>query len=136
MEMDNNYCVRDLIIRGSQDPGAPAIESPGYLPLTYRAMREQIITTVQSLNARGLRSNDRVAVVMPNSPHAAVATMAVMAGFTVIPLNPQFRAAEYSYFFSTLGIKAVLIEQLFVTAILNDLALVEHEDLAGVANRG
>lgn len=106
-----HLCVRDLIINGSQDPDATAIESPGFRPFTYREMREQVAYTVRFLNARGLRPNDRVAVVMPNGPHTAVAILAVMAGFTVVPLNSQNRKPEYDSVFSQLGISAVLVQQ-------------------------
>ena len=106
-----HLCVRDLIINGSQDPDATAIESPGLKPFTYRELREQTAYTVRSLNALGLRPNDRIAVVMPNGPHTAVAILAVMAGFTVIPLNSQNRVPEYDSVFSQLGISAVLVQK-------------------------
>jgi acyl-CoA synthetase (AMP-forming)/AMP-acid ligase II len=115
MGNDERLCVRDLIINGRQDPDAPAIESPGYEPLTYRALREQIARVVKSLNARGLRPNDRVAIIMPKSPDAAVATIAVMAGFTLVPLNFQYRIPEYESYFASLDIRAVLIQRGAVT---------------------
>jgi oxalate---CoA ligase len=111
MENEERLCVRDLIINGSQDPDAPAIESPGYKPLTYRDLREQIAYVVKSLNARGLRPNDRVAIVMPNGPDAAAAILAVMAGFTLIPLNSQYRIPEYEWYFTSLDIRAVLVQR-------------------------
>jgi acyl-CoA synthetase (AMP-forming)/AMP-acid ligase II/thioesterase domain-containing protein/acyl carrier protein len=106
-----NLCVRDLILEGNQNPDSPAIESPGYQPLTYRELREQIAYVVRSLNARGFRPNDRIAIIMPNGPHAAVATIAVIAGFSAIPLNSQYKEPEYENFFSSLGIKAVLVQK-------------------------
>src|SRR5512145_1678777 len=103
--------VGDLIINGSQDPDAPAIESPGYRPLTYRALREQIAGVVRSLNARGFVRNDRIAVVMPNGSCTAVAILAVMAGFTVVPLNIHYKKTEYNGLFSRLGIRAILVRE-------------------------
>ena len=80
-------------------------------PLTYRDLRRQIAYTSRSLNALGFRPNDRIAVIMPNGPHAAVAILAVMAGFTVVPLNSQNKEPEYDSVFSHLGIKAVLVQK-------------------------
>ena len=111
MNNEKGQCVRDLILFGSQDPDSPAIESPGYLPLTYRELRKQIAYVVRSMNARGFRPNDRIAVIMPNGPHTAVAILAVMAGFTVVPLNYQNKEPEYDSVFSHLGIKAVLVQK-------------------------
>ncbi len=111
MDKEEHLCVRDLIVYGIQDPDVPAIESPGCKPFTYRALREQISYVVKSLNARGLRPNDRVAVIMQNGPDAAVTILAVMAGFTVVPFSSQYKKPEYDSFFSTLGIKAVLVQK-------------------------
>ena len=111
MKNETSLCVRDLIILGSQDPDSPAIESPGYKPLTFRDLREQIAYTVQSLNAQGFRPNDRIAIIMPDGPHTAVAILGVMAGFTAVPFNTQYKKPEYDEFFSSIGIKAVLVQK-------------------------
>ena len=37
----------------------------------------------------GFGRNDRIAVIMPGGPVSAVLGIAVMAGFTHTPLNPQ-----------------------------------------------
>jgi acyl-CoA synthetase (AMP-forming)/AMP-acid ligase II len=118
MKNEKSLCVRDLIIFGNQDPDSPAIESPGYQPLTFRDLRGQVAYVVRSLNALGFRSNDRIAVIMPNGPHTAVAILAVMAGFTVIPLNSQNKGPEYNSVFSHLGIKAVLVQKGEFTAAI------------------
>jgi acyl-CoA synthetase (AMP-forming)/AMP-acid ligase II/thioesterase domain-containing protein/acyl carrier protein len=111
MKNEKSLCVRDLILFGDQDPDSPAVESPGYQPLTYRDLRKQIAYVVRSLNALGFRPNDRIAVIMPNGPHTAVAILAVMAGFTVVPLNSQNKAPEFDMIFSHLGIRAVLVQK-------------------------
>src|SRR5512145_2153881 len=118
MKHEKGLCVRDLILFGDQDPDSPAVESPGYQPLTYRDLRTQITYVVRSLNALGFRPNDRIAVIMPNGPHTAVAILAVMAGFTVVPLNTQNKGPEYNSVFSHLGIKAVLVQKKEYTAAL------------------
>ena len=118
MKNEKRLCVRDLILFGNQDPDSPAIESPGYQPLTYQDLRKQISYVVRSLNAAGFRPNDRIAVIMPNGSHAAVAILAVMAGFTVVPLNSQNKEPEYDSVFSHLGIKTVLVQKGEYTAAI------------------
>lgn len=105
------FTIRDLIFFGNQDPDRNAIESPGYPPLTYRDLRLQILTVVKSLNARGFHRNDRIAVITPSGPETAVCIIAVMAGFTVLPLNPQLKTQEYHGIFSRAGIKAIIVQE-------------------------
>jgi acyl-CoA synthetase (AMP-forming)/AMP-acid ligase II len=111
MENEERLCVRDLIINGSQDPDAPAIESPGYEPLTYRGFRDQILLVVKTLNAQGFHRNDRIAIIMPAGPATAVMIISVMAGFTSVPLNPQNRVQEFESYFTQTGIKAIVTEK-------------------------
>jgi acyl-CoA synthetase (AMP-forming)/AMP-acid ligase II len=116
MEEKDRFTIRDLIYEGGQDPDQHAIESPGYRPLTYRDLRLQILSTVKSLNARGFHRNDRIAVISPPGPETAVCIVAVMAGFTAVPLNMQYKATEYEDIFHRVGIQAVITEQGTATA--------------------
>jgi len=99
MHEAGRYTVQDLLFQQHQDPDAHAIESPGYQPLTYRDLREQVLSTVKTLNARGFHRNDRIAVITPAGPETAVIIVSVMAGFTCVPLNPQNRKQEYEVIF-------------------------------------
>ncbi|MDD1681398.1 MAG: AMP-binding protein [Methanoregula sp.] len=116
MEEADHSTIRDLILNGHQDPDQHAIESPGYLPLTYRDLREQIISVVKSLNARGFHRNDRIAIITPAGPETAVCIVAVMAGFTSVVLNPQQKNREFEEIFSRVGIKAIIVLQGHPTA--------------------
>jgi long-subunit acyl-CoA synthetase (AMP-forming) len=106
------FTIHDLIYSGDQDPDKNAFESPGYEPLTYREFRIQMRYVVKNLNARGFHRNDRIAIVTPAGPETAVCIISVMAGFTAIPLNPQSREQEFDGYFSRLGIKAIIVQQL------------------------
>ena len=108
--------IKDLLFNGNQDPDQNAIESPGYQPLTYRDLREQVLSTVKTLNAMGFHRNDRIAVITPAGPETAVIIVSVMAGFTCVPLNPQNRKQEYESYFSQLKLKAVIVQQGYETA--------------------
>lgn len=107
--------IADLLFNGNQDPDHPAIESPGYEPMTFRDLRELIRAVMKTLNAQGNRPNDRIAVVMPDGPAAAVMIIAAMAGFTTIPLNARSTSQELGALFSHLGITMVVVQEGFAT---------------------
>jgi oxalate---CoA ligase len=108
--------LEDLIFHNNQDPAHTAIESPGYLPLTYHDLRLQIINVIKTLHAMGFHRNDRIAIMVPDGPEMAVAILSVVAGFTFIPLNPQYKEPEFERYFSNLGIQAVIVQKDYKTA--------------------
>lgn len=63
-----------------------------------------------SLNAVGIGRDDRVAVVLPNGPEMATATLAIAATATCAPLNPSYSADEFDFYFSDLNVKALVIQ--------------------------
>ena len=93
------FTIRDLIFNRNQDPEHNAIESPGCQPLTYRELRIQVLSVVQTLNAMGYHRNDRIGVITPAGPETAVAIISVMCGFSAVPLNPQYKEQEYRNYF-------------------------------------
>ena len=105
------FTIGELICKGDQDPDHNAIESPGYIPLTYRDLCMQIYSVVRALNSQGFHRNDRIAIIMPAGPEVAVCIVSVMAGFTAVPLNPQNKEREYKDIFLQLGIKAIIIQK-------------------------
>lgn len=103
--------LHDLIFSNNQDPDHPAIESPGFEPLSYRGLREHITRTVQALSDRGLNTSSRIAVVTPDCPATGVLILSVMTGFVCAPLNPRYTTDEYGRYFSKLRIDAVIVEE-------------------------
>jgi acyl-CoA synthetase (AMP-forming)/AMP-acid ligase II len=95
--------------KAEQTPEATAILAPGRTPLTYQALYRQVELTVAQLGKLGIGRNERVAMVLPNGPEMAVAFLAVAAGATSAPLNPAYRAAEFDFYLSDLGARALLI---------------------------
>jgi acyl-CoA synthetase (AMP-forming)/AMP-acid ligase II/aryl carrier-like protein len=73
---------------------APAILAPGRPTLTHEGLQYEIARTHQSLAAAGIARGSRIALVLPNGPQAAVATLAVASYAACIPLNPAYRTAE------------------------------------------
>lgn len=105
------FTIWEMIAKGAQHPDKSAIESPGYLPLTYRELRTEIQSVVRDLNARGFHRNDRIAILTPAGPEAALSIVSVMAGFTVVPLNPQNKEQEYRDIFSQIRVKAIIVQK-------------------------
>ncbi len=102
--------VQLLDDRAQQQPDSIAIEALNRDSLTYRDLHRHVISIAAALNQSGIGRNDRVAIVMPNGPEMATAFLAVAAGATSAPLNPQYRAAEFDFYLSDLGAKALIIQ--------------------------
>ena len=92
----------------------------------------------------GFCRNDQIAVIMPRGPETGVAILAVMAGFTAVPLNPAHKEQEFEVYFSKLKIKAILVKKDFTTAAKavaasRSLPVIELEssaDTAGIFTLG
>jgi acyl-CoA synthetase (AMP-forming)/AMP-acid ligase II len=65
---------------------------------------------LQMLRAMGLGRNDRIALVLPNSPEMAVAFLVLSASVTCMPLNPACGASEFDVSLSALHAKAVIVQ--------------------------
>src|SRR5262245_18785704 len=83
-------------------PDAAAILAPGRAALTYRRLYQQIDTMGRTLRAMGIGSHDRIAVVLPNGPEAAVAILTVMARAARAPMNPAYGFEEFERYFAAL----------------------------------
>jgi oxalate---CoA ligase len=118
MKENDFFTIMDQIFNGNQDPNKNAIESPGYQPLTYRDLRLQVFSVVKYLNERGFHRNDRIAIITPSGPETAVCIIAVMAGFTAVPLNPQNIEREYMNIFFRTEIKTIIVQKGHETAAI------------------
>ena len=81
---------------------------PAGASLTYGALRARTNEIVRELRDFGIGGSDRVAVVLPGGPEAAVATIAVAAGAVCVPLHPGFAAEEWRRYFGDLRVAALL----------------------------
>jgi acyl-CoA synthetase (AMP-forming)/AMP-acid ligase II len=140
MNVSGHYTVKELLFNRNQDPDNNAIESPGMHPLTYRDLRIQIIYVIKTLNSMGFHRNDRIAVITPAGPETAVIIVAVMAGFTSVPLNPQNKRKEYEHYFSQLKIKAIIVQKGCETAATTvaesrDIPVIELVPVSGMAGK-
>ena len=104
-------CIQSLLKhKVDQAPDAVAIAAPGRASLSYRRLHDYVGEVVATLNAMGIGRQDRVAMVLPQGPEMAVAFLAVTAGATSAPLNPNYRASEFDFYLSNLKAKALMIQ--------------------------
>ena len=88
--------IINLLHNGAAD--APAIVAPDTEPLNYATFKLHVTKVVGALKIFGVGRGDRVAIVLPNGPHMASAFVSIAAGATAAPLNPSYRADEFSFF--------------------------------------
>ena len=99
--------IVDLLKAGRDD--APALSSPGGVPLSYRALRAHVAEIGRALNAHGIGANDRVAIVLDNGPEMAAAFLAIGSAATAAPLNPTYRAEEFEFYLTDLNAKLLVV---------------------------
>ncbi len=99
-----------IAARADRAGNAISVEAPGRQPLTYARLREQMGYVVEFLNGNGIGRGDRVAVVLPAGPDFATVSLGVLAGATLAPLNPEYKKAEFEYFFDSLGAKLLITQ--------------------------
>src|SRR5262245_41698979 len=101
-------CISQLLAeRAACTPDALALLAPGRTPLTYGRLCQHVYDRVQTLQAMGVGRGDRVASVLPNGPEMAVASLAVAASATCIPLNPAYSAREFGLYLANRNVKAL-----------------------------
>jgi oxalate---CoA ligase len=99
--------ISELLNAGADD--APALSSPGGTPLSYRGLRTLVSDTVATLREHGIGAGDRVAIVLDNGPEMAATFLAVGAGATAAPLNPNYRADEFEFYLTDLRAKLLIV---------------------------
>jgi oxalate---CoA ligase len=92
------------------DPKRVAISAPERVDVSYGELGAIVSRSQRSLNDAGFGRVDKVAIVLPNGPHMAVAFIAVSASAIAAPLNPAFREDEFRYYMEDLKVKALLVE--------------------------
>ncbi|WEV78403.1 long-chain fatty acid--CoA ligase [Janibacter cremeus] len=74
--------------------------------LTWQQLHGLAAKTAGALRAAGLEPGDRVALILPNIPAFPVLFYGtLLAGGTVVPMNPLLKAQEVEYFFTDSGAK-------------------------------
>lgn len=104
--------LAELVARRARHSPADAIVlAPDRPPLGASALDRLLRCTVAALRARGIRRNDRVAVVLPNGPEMATVFLGVASAATCAPLNPAYRADEYAFYLDDLDARALIVQR-------------------------
>jgi acyl-CoA synthetase (AMP-forming)/AMP-acid ligase II len=96
----------DLLGRGA--PEGPALLAPGRKAMTFRDVRERVVGLAERLAAIGLGRGDRIAIAMENGPELVLAFLAAAVCGTAVPLNPKYRAEEFSFYFRDGSVQALI----------------------------
>src|SRR5579871_1940146 len=89
--------LSDLLNAPPKEATAVILPESGKL-LNYGELRRQVFSLADALAGMGIRPGDRVACVMPNGLPAIVTFLAASIAGTAAPLNPAYRADEFSFF--------------------------------------
>jgi oxalate---CoA ligase len=90
-------------------PDHAAVVSTGFAPLSYRELQCLIDEVRVALRAAGFGRRARIAIAIPNGPHAALAIVAVACSAVSIPLNPRQTLREIEICLAALRPDAVLL---------------------------
>jgi len=91
-------------------PQAVALAAPGRAPLTYERLVKHIDYVTDALRGMGVGRERRVALVLPQGPEMAVASVAVAAAATCAPINPAYRSVEYESYLTQFNIGALIVQ--------------------------
>jgi long-chain acyl-CoA synthetase len=95
-------------------PDAPALKFMGH-DIGYGPLAGMAAKVAGALRENGIQPGDRVAIILPNVPAFPVVFWGILlAGGTVVPMNPLLKAGEIDYFFSDSGAKVAFVWPDFV----------------------
>jgi acyl-CoA synthetase (AMP-forming)/AMP-acid ligase II len=88
---------------------ATAVILPEFgIQLTYKGLRDQVLSVAGTLATAGVRPGDRVASVMPNGLPAIVTFLASSIAGTAAPLNLSYRQEEFNFFLADTNARLLL----------------------------
>jgi oxalate---CoA ligase len=93
----------------SADPDRTAIAAPNQAGLTFRALTDLSRRVGDTLTLAAIGPGDCVAIVLPNGPEAATSFLTIACHATTAPLNPAYKADEFSFYLEDLQAKALVV---------------------------
>jgi oxalate---CoA ligase len=88
----------------------PAILDATNQMLTYAELFARVQTIARALAALGVQRGDRVAIVLPNGPDAALSFLGVAAVAAAAPLNTAYSRDEFAFYFGDLQTKLAVVD--------------------------
>jgi long-chain acyl-CoA synthetase len=100
--------AHNLLNTMATHPDRPAVKLDEQI-LSYTQLWDASARMATLLRGMGVDSGDRVALQLPNVPAFPVACYgALLAGATVVPMNPLLKAGEIEYYLTDSGAKVVV----------------------------
>ncbi|MDX1491404.1 MAG: AMP-binding protein [Pseudohongiellaceae bacterium] len=104
-----NTLFEGIAQQANSRPDAIALEALNRKPLDYAALLQHIESTRHTLNDLGIVGGHRVALVLPNGPELALASLAVISTCSAAPINPDYKQVEYEMMFTRLRPSIVIM---------------------------
>ncbi len=93
---------------GAGAPGDAALLAEDGSVLSYDDLRATLARLRDRMRSLGVGVEDRIAVVLPNGPGAAVAFLAAAVTGCAAPLNPRYRSDELRFYLEDLGARVLV----------------------------
>ncbi|MDE0652054.1 MAG: AMP-binding protein [bacterium] len=93
---------------GSGSGSDPAILAEDGSVLSHDGLRAAVTRLREQMRALGVGVEDRIAIVLPNGPAAAVAFLAAAVTGCAAPLNPRYRSDELRFYLEDLGASVLI----------------------------
>ena len=93
------------------DANASAIAALSRPASSYGSLRRQIDAVGCQLRAAGVAEQHRVAIVLRNGPAMASAFVCMAPWCATAPLNPAYKAEEFSFYLDDLDARALVVEE-------------------------
>ena len=98
--------VWELLAAGAG--GDPAILAEDGSLLSHDDLRATLVGLRDRMRALGIGTDDRIAIVVPNGPAAAVAFLAAAVTGCAAPLNPRYRSDELRFYLEDLRARVLI----------------------------
>ena len=76
--------------------------------ISYDSLRQQVFSMAETLAGAGIARGDRIAIVLPNGLPAIICFLAASLVGTAAPMNPSYRAEEFSFFLEDTGARLMI----------------------------
>ena len=101
--------AHNLLRTAAAHPDRPAVKLDEHV-LSYAELRDAAARMATLLRELGVEPGDRVGLQLPNVPAFPVACYgALLAGATVVPMNPLLKAREVEYYLGDSGARVVVV---------------------------
>ncbi len=103
-------CIEELIrLQAEQRGSTLAFLDADGRTLSYARLAGLLASVKVQFDQMGIGCQDRVAIVMPNGPELALTFLTCAACAASAPLNPAYGEAEFEFYLSDLGAKALIL---------------------------